>query len=152
MNKQALAFMSMFTLVLMLSIYYVSLDETINNKPTEIVSDVTSVMSMMIEKNHEETESTLLQLKEQLGSSQITEEKKKEILMNIENIEDNKKRIEKITEVLTNNQIKSVVQIEKDIVHINIFEVEKSDKKAEEIMKMIYSHIKSNQTIELIFS
>ena len=43
-------------------------------------------------------------------------------------------------------------QIEKEVVHVNVFELEKSDKKAEEIMKMIYSHVKANQTIELIFS
>ena len=152
MNKQALAFMSMFTLVLMLSIYYVSLDETINNKPQEVVSDVTSVMSMMKEKNVEETEKTLIQLKEQLGLSDISEEKKKEILNDIEKIEENKKVEDKISETLTNKQIKNVVQIKNDIVHINIFDVEKSDKKAEEIMKMIYSHVKANQTIELIFS
>lgn len=152
MNKQALAFMSMFTLVLMLSIYYVSLDETMNNKPVEIVNDITSVMSLMKEKNIEETENTLSQLKEQLGLAQNSEEKKKEILMKIETIEENKKIEEKITETLNNKEIKSVVQIEKDIVHVNVFEIEKSDKKAEEIMKFIYSHIKPNQTIELIFS
>lgn len=152
MNKQALAFMSMFTLVLMLSIYYVSLDETINNKPVEVVNDVTSVMSLMKERNDEETEKTLLQLKEQLGLSQISEEKKKEILNNISKIEENIKKEEKISEILTNKQIKNVVQIKNDIVHINIFDVEKSDKKAEEIMKLIYSQIQANQTIELIFS
>lgn len=152
MNKQALAFMSMFTLVLMLSIYYVSLDDTINNRPTEVVQNVTSVMSMMKEKNVEETEKKLVQLKEQLGLSDISEEKKKEILNNIEKIEDNKKNSDKISEILTNKQIKNVVQIENEVIHINVFELEKSDKKAEEIMKLIYSHVKGNQTIELIFS
>lgn len=152
MNKQALAFMSMFTLVLMLSIYYVSLDETMNNKPVEVVNDITSVMSMMKERNIEETENTLAQLKEQLGLAQNSEEKKKEILLKIEKTEENKKIEEKITETLDSKEIKNVVQIENDIVHVNIFEVEKSDKKAEEIMKFIYSHIQSNQTIELIFS
>lgn len=152
MNKQALAFMSMFTLVLMLSIYYVSLEEIPNNNPTQIVNDVTSVMSLMQERNEEEIDKTLIQLKEQLGSSQITEEKKKEILNNIEQIEENKKISLQITENLQNKEIKSVVHIENNIVHVNVFEVEKSDKKAEEIMKMIYSHIQPNQTIELIFS
>lgn len=152
MNKQALAFMSMFTLVLMLSIYYVSLDETINNRPQEVVQDVTSVMSMMKEKNIEDTEKTLLQLKEQLGLSQISEEKKKEILNEIERIEENKKVSDKISEILTNKQVKNVVQVENEVIHVNVFEIEKSDKKAEEIMKMIYSHVMDNQTIELIFS
>lgn len=152
MNKQALAFMSMFTLVLMLSIYYVSLEDPIINQPQEVVSNVTSVMALMKERNTEETQTTLLQLKEQLGSSQITEEKKKEILNNIEKIEENTKLENKITNILTEKQIKSVIQIEDEIIHVNIFEIEKSDSKAQEIMKIIYPHIQSNQTIELIFS
>lgn len=152
MNKQALAFMSMFTLVLMLSIYYVSLEDTLNNRPTEVVQNVISVMSMMKEKNIEETEKKLVQLKEQLGLSDISEERKKEILSEIGKIEENKKVADKINEALTNKQIKNVVQIENEVIHVNVFEVEKSDKKAEEIMKMIYSHVKGNQTIELIFS
>ena len=151
MNKQALAFMSMFTLVLMLSIYYVSLDETLVPKPTEVVNDVTSVMSLMKEQNLEATETLLSQLKEQLGSSQISEEKKKEILNEISKVEKNKEVEEKIVKVLMDKQIKSVVRIENEIVHVSIFEIEKSDKKAEEIMKLIYPHIQVQQTIELIF-
>ena len=146
MNKQALAFMSMFTLVLMLSIYYVSLDETLVPKPTEVVNDVTSVMSLMKEQNLEATETLLSQLKEQLGSSQISEEKKKEILNEISKVEKNKEVEEKIVKVLMDKQIKSVVRIENEIVHVSIFEIEKSDKKAEEIMKLIYPHIQVQQT------
>ena len=52
MNKQALAFISMFTLVLMLSIYYVSL-ETIPPQSNTPVSDITSVMAVLNEQNQE---------------------------------------------------------------------------------------------------
>lgn len=151
MNKQALAFISMFTLVLMLSIYYVSL-ETMPSTNDQIVSDVTSVMSLMNEQNTEKRDTLLIQLKEQLGSSQTSEEKKKEVLNQIESIEDYKKIETKIIESLSSHQIKSVVSIEEDIVHVTIFEIEKSEKKAEEIMLLIHPLIHDKQTIELIFS
>lgn len=151
MNKQALAFVSMFTLVLMLSIYYVSL-ETIPSRNGEIVNDVTSVMSLMNEQNNEKKDDLLSQLKQQLALPETSEEKKKEILNRIENIENGSKLETKIVELLTSKQIKSVVSIQDDIIHVNIFEIEKSVEKAEEIMLFIHPLILENQTIELIFS
>ena len=44
------------------------------------------------------------------------------------------------------------MNIEDDIVKTSVFEVEKSNEKAAEIMRLIYPLISSNQTIELVFS
>ncbi|MGN1344269.1 MAG: hypothetical protein ACI4U3_06795 [Traorella sp.] len=151
MNKQALAFISMFTLVLMLSIYYVSLEENTipNNKP---VNDVTSVMALMNEKNNDEKESLILELKEQLGLSTISEAKKIAVLDKIETIQNNQLLETKIAEVLSKENMKSVVCIQDDIVNITMFEIEASKEKAEQIMTFIYKMIQTNQTIEVIFS
>lgn len=151
MNKQALAFISMFTLVLMLSIYYVSL-ETIPPQSNTPVSDVTSVMAVLNEQNQEKKDTLVLQLKEQLASSETSEEKKKEVLSKIETIENSKQTEEKIVAALEQKGFKSVVNIEDDIVKTSVFEVEKSNEKAAEIMRLIYPLISSNQTIELVFS
>ena len=151
MNKQALAFISMFTLVLMLSIYYVSL-ETIPPQSNTPVSDITSVMAVLNEQNQEKKDTLVLQLKEQLASSETSEEKKKEVLSKIETIENSKQTEEKIVAALEQNGFKSVVNIEDDIVKTSVFEVEKSNEKAAEIMRLIYPLISSNQTIELVFS
>lgn len=151
MNKQALAFISMFTLVLMLSIYYVSL-ETIPPQSNTPVSDITSVMAVLNEQNQEKKDTLVLQLKEQLASSETSEEKKKEVLSKIETIENSKQTEEKIVAALEQKGFKSVVNIEDDIVKTSIFEVEKSNEKAAEIMRLIYPLISSNQTIELVFS
>lgn len=151
MNKQALAFISMFTLVLMLSIYYVSL-ETLPNQSDETVNNITSVMAMMDEQNNEKKKSILLKLKEQLGLSETSEAKKKEILTQIETMNNDIKVEDKIVEALNTKQMKSVVSIEENIVHVNVFEIEKSEKKAEEIMFLVHPFVKENQTIELIFS
>ena len=151
MNKQALAFISMFTLVLMLSIYYVSL-ETIPPQSNTPVSDITSVMAVLNEQNQEKKDILVLQLKEQLASSETSEEKKKEVLSKIETIENSKQTEEKIVAALEQKGFKSVVNIEDDIVKTNVFEVEKSNEKAAEIMRLIYPLISSNQTIELVFS
>ena len=151
MNKQALAFISMFTLVLMLSIYYVSL-ETIPPQSNTPVSDITSVMDVLNEQNQEKKDTLVLQLKEQLASSETSEEKKKEVLSKIETIENSKQTEEKIVAALEQKGFKSVVNIEDDIVKTSVFEVEKSNEKAAEIMRLIYPLISSNQTIELVFS
>ncbi|WP_071442718.1 hypothetical protein [Traorella massiliensis] len=151
MNKQALAFISMFTLVLMLSIYYVSL-ETIPPQSNTPVSDITSVMAVLNEQNQEKKDTLVLQLKEQLASSETSEEKKKEVLSKIETIENSKQTEEKIVAALEQKGFKSVVNIEDDIVKTSVFEVEKSNEKAAEIMRLIYPLISSNQTIELVFS
>ena len=151
MNKQALAFISMFTLVLMLSIYYVSL-ETIPPQSNTPVSDITSVMAVLNEQNQEKKDTLVLQLKEQLASSETSEEKKKEVISKIEKIENSKQTEEKIVAALEQKGFKSVVNIEDDIVKTSVFEVEKSNEKAAEIMRLIYPLISSNQTIELVFS
>ena len=151
MNKQALAFISMFTLVLMLSIYYVSL-ETIPPQSNTPVSDITSDMAVLNEQNQEKKDALVLQLKEQLASSETSEEKKKEVLSKIETIENSKQTEEKIVAALEQKGFKSVVNIEDDIVKTSVFEVEKSNEKAAEIMRLIYPLISSNQTIELVFS
>lgn len=74
MNKQALAFISMFTLVLMLSVYYVSLEEENPQIPNNEVADV---MALMHQKNEEDKENKLSELKEVLGSKESSEEKRK---------------------------------------------------------------------------
>ena len=149
MNKQALAFFSMFTLVLMLSIYYVSLEPLpVVNQPEQ----ADSVMLMMKNQNDEKRETLLLNLKEQLASTTISEVKKVEILSKIDNVENNKKLEEKILEVLTTKSIKCVVFVDNNIVSITVFEIEESSKKAEEIMSEIYKLIPLNHTIEVIFS
>ncbi len=58
MNKQALAFISMFSLILMLSIYYVSLSET--PEDNRVVNNVESVMMLMKKQNEEKKKAVCL--------------------------------------------------------------------------------------------
>ena len=150
MNKQALAFISMFSLILMLSIYYVSLSET--PEDNHVVNNVESVMMLMKKQNEEKKESRVLELKQVLGKADSSEEKKQEVLNEIETIENNKKNEKAIMDELEANNIQSVVTIENNMVKVNVFELEKSKEKADEIMKIVYSKIKPNQSIELVFS
>lgn len=150
MNKQALAFISMFSLILMLSIYYVSLSET--PEDNHVVNNVESVMMLMKKQNEEKKESRVLELKQVLGKADSSEEKKQEVLNEIETIENNKKNEKAIMDELDANNIQSVVTIENNMVKVNVFELEKSKEKADEIMKIVYSKIKPNQSIELVFS
>ena len=150
MNKQALAFISMFTLVLMLSIYYVSLGtDTSNLTP---VNDVVHVMALMNEKNNEEKEEEKLQLKNALSDPDASEDKKKEVLLKLEQLEDAKKLEENLSSVLTEQSIKNVIQVKDNIIQVNVFEQQKNYENASKIMNIIYEKIKPNQAIELVFS
>lgn len=150
MNKQALAFISMFTLVLMLSIYYVSLGtDTSNLTP---VNDVVHVMALMNEKNNEEKEEEKLQLKNALSDPDASEDKKKEVLLKLEQLEDAKKLEENLSSVLTEQSIKNVIHVKDNIIQVNVFEQQKNYENASKIMNIIYEKIKPNQAIELVFS
>ncbi len=94
----------------------------------------------------------MLELKQVLGKADSSEEKKQEVLNEIETIENNKKNEKAIMDELDANNIQSVVTIENNMVKVNVFELEKSKEKADEIMKIVYSKIKPNQSIELVFS
>lgn len=151
MNKQALAFISMFTLVLMLSIYYVSLEEELPQQQPQR-NDVTSVMAQMKEQNNERKEEQILDLKGILGSKEASEEKKKEILNEIDEVEANKRVEDETMAILSDHNIQSVVLVEDGIIKVNVFEIKKSNEKAAEILNLVYSKVKPNQSIELVFS
>ena len=74
MNRQAVAFLSMFTLILMLSIYYVSLESdpvTVNSSN----NDVNSVIALMQEKISDSKNEEIQKQKEILGSNEQDEQK-----------------------------------------------------------------------------
>lgn len=148
MNKQAIAFLSMFTLVFMLAIYYVSLEEDTVQviAPVQGVEDVMEVMRQTIEN---EKANEILALKAQLSESDID---KNQLLSEIEKIEINQKREDDIESKLVEIGYKSVINIKNDVVTIHVFESEDTPEEATLIMTSIYPLIKSDELIEVSFS
>lgn len=152
MNKQALAFLSMFTLVLMLSIYYVSLEDepltSVIAPPTTIDTAVSALKTKIINSKNE----IILTLKEVIASKTSSQEDKNKALKEVDEIEGSKTQEKQIEQLLKEKGYTSVVEIEKSVVKIYLFEAEKGSDKATEILSLVYPKLIENQTMELVFS
>lgn len=152
MNKQALAFLSMFTLVLMLSIYYVSLEDdpltSVIAPPTTIDSAVSALKTKVLNTKNE----IILTLKEVIASKTSTQEDKNQALKEVDQIENSKSQEKQIEQLLKDKGYTSVIEIENDVVKIHLFETEKGSEKAMEILSLIHPKLIENQTMELVFS
>lgn len=148
MNKQAIAFLSMFTLVFMLAIYYVSLDEeTINvNAPAYGVEEVMMTIRQTIE---DEMNQEIIALKTQLSDKNSN---KNLILSQIEKLDQNMKRQEEFELLLNDKGYKNVIHIKDEIVLVQIFESQESIEEATKIMSYLYPFILSSELIEISFS
>lgn len=153
MNRQAVAFISLFSLILMLSVYYVTLDDNsisvIEPQDHETVKvDDQSVMKDQVDGKLDEE---ILKQKEVLGSNEPSEAEKSEALEKISFIESVKKSQEDLTKLLTDKGYKNLVEISDSLVRITIYEESKSNELANEIMLLVYPLIDSEKSVEIYF-
>lgn len=149
MNKQAIAFLSMFTLVFMLAIYYVSLEEE-SVQVIQPVQSVEDMMEVLIQKNADEKAELIFDLKQQLSQSENQD--KNLILNQIEKLNQDETRQDEIMGLLAENGYKSVINISKNTVYVNVFESDDTLEKATTIMTLVYQKMLESETIEVSFS
>lgn len=150
MNRQAVAFLSMFTLILMLSIYYVSLE----NEPVSVgttYNDSESVARVMQENITLDKEEQIQKLKEILGSNQ-SEEAKNQALQQMNQLEEAKAKEKEIVEALQKMDIVSVVEIQGQVIKIRLAEQKETQENATMILNLVYPLVEENYTMELSFS
>lgn len=150
MNRQAVAFLSMFTLILMLSIYYVSLE----NEPVSVgttYNDSESVARVMQENITLDKEEQIQKLKEILGSNQ-SEEAKNQALQQMNQLEEAKAKEKEIVETLQKMDIVSVVEIQGQVIKIRLAEQKETQENATMILNLVYPLVEENYTMELSFS
>ena len=79
MNRQAIAFISLFSLILMLSVYYVSMDNddvaVIQPQDHEVVSTLSDGSQPLKDQINEQDQSEIQKQKEILGTKGDSEEK-----------------------------------------------------------------------------
>ena len=158
MNRQALAFLTLFSLILMLSVYYVTLPP-----------DTTSVMSEQEQKNEEEI-STQEQARTSLqqeadkkkdeeinknsnvvSSPDANETDKQKALETIDQLKNSKALQEEIVKVLSDAGYMADVEISENTCIISIFEQQESKELAKSIMKLVNTKIKNEYFIEVTF-
>ncbi|RHO34336.1 stage III sporulation protein AH [Amedibacterium intestinale] len=175
MNKQALAFLTMFSLILMLSVYYVTLP---NDNMSVMTQDGKAQSEAMMEEenkeeNKENTKETeekntdeVLALQEEIEKKEDGEIHKQETIVSkdntssedkqnavakMESIKDAKELQKKIVEALKQQNIKSAVEITDKNCIINVFNMENNMENAKKAMNAAYSITKDAYFIEVVF-
>lgn len=168
MNKQALAFLTMFSLILMLSVYYVTLPN--DNMSVMTQDGKAQSEAMMEEENTKETEEKntdeVLALQEEIEKKEDEEIHKQETIVSkdntssedkqnavakMESIKDAKELQKKIVEALKQQNIKSAVEITDKNCIINVFNMENNMENAKKAMNAAYSITKDAYFIEVVF-
>lgn len=158
MNKQALAFLTLFSLILMLSVYYVTLPP-----------DTTSVMksgdkeTKAEDKGKEKNADVLKEEVEKKKNEELdknsgvvsdpnaSEDDKQKALETIEDLKDSKQIETKLVELLKDAGYKGVVEISDKTCKVSLFEVESSKDTASKAMKVVNDFTKNKYLIEVTF-
>lgn len=153
MNKKLLMFLSLFCLVLMLSIYYVSLENE-----TQVISvnsdvEVAKVLSTkeLQNKINDNLKQELKIHNEKLASSTTSEENKKASLLAVERIEKVITKQNEIVSKLKEAGYDVTIEIQDTLIHICLFNQKEDQKLAKEVMDLVYQLVNGDYYLELSF-
>ena len=146
MNKQALAFLTMFSLILMLSVYYVTLppdsisvmEETDGSKEETNISDEQEKEEDTSTSKNEQTDSDKLQ-------EEINQKKEEELLKQSSVVADAN------SNGLKNEGYQSAVEIHEGTCVVSIFEQKDDADLAKKIMNKVYELTNHKYLVELTF-
>ena len=158
-NKQSLWFLTLFSIILVLSIYYVAMP---NNTLATIKENDTDVQTINIEEsdsltalrvqNDEEIESTMNKLQSILLNEETTLEEKNTAYEKIQNINSNKGKEESIEKLIEDNfKYQSFVKIDNDKISVTISNKTHDVKQANEIIRKIQEQYTNKMYITVKF-
>lgn len=157
-NKQKLWFLTLFSIILVLTVYYVALpNETLSNllKSSETNSEESkvsinsedSLASLRIE-NDEETLSEISKLEETLQDKSVSAEDKSNAYNKLLLINLNKGKEAALEElVLKEHKIKSFIIIKNDQINVTVATKDSSPEKANQIMRTIQKEFSEKKYI-----
>lgn len=159
MNKQATAFLTMFSLILMLSVYYVTLPNDGEVVVLEEEREQEEVMNQADENTNEDMQSTITSKQEEelykhnsvISDTESSEEEKQNALNTIEQMKANMQIQQQIQETLTVEGFQSAIEIDGDICKVVILESEDTAENANLIMKKAYEVSEGRYFIEVSF-
>lgn len=167
-DKKNLWFLTLFSLVLVLSIYYVTMPnellltnnntETISNNNTEETNNISvsitesDVISALKVEDENDTLEEINTLKETLTNSEETVDKKNEAYDKIKELNENSGKEETIENMLKEKYKYDVfVKIDKDQVRVVIGTKEHSTELANEIMRLVQEQFTNKMYISVQF-
>ena len=158
-NKQGLWFLTLFSIILVLSVYYIAmpnntlatLKENTNDVETINIKDTDSLASLRV-LDDEEIASTMNELQSILLNDKATLEEKNNAYEKIQNINSNKGKEESIENIITDTfKLQSFVKIDKDNIKITISKKDVDAKFANQIIRKIQEQYTNKMYITIKF-
>ena len=158
-NKQGLWFLTLFSIILVLSVYYIAmpnntlatLKENTEDKETLNIKESDSLASLRVTSD-EEIESTMNDLQSILLNDKATLEEKNNAYEKIQNINLNKGKEENIEKLITDNfKLQSFVKIHKDNIKVTISKKDLDIKLANQIIRKIQEQYSNKMYITIKF-
>lgn len=144
-NKQSLWFLTLFSIIMVLSVYYIAMPnntlatikENDTNLETLTISETDSLTALRVQKE-EEIESTMNELQSILLNEKSTLEEKNTAYEKIQDLNTNKGKEESIEKLLEENfKYKSFVKINNDTISVTISNKTHDTKLANQIIRKI---------------
>lgn len=166
-NKQSLLFLTLTSLILVLSIYYVTMpnellltnnsdysktSEVNNNKDNNIIVSESSTIDVMRNLLDEERIETISKLNKKLSDKSLTVTEKNDCLEEIKNIS-KIESLEEAIETKIKNEFKldSFVKINDDVVDVVINSADHNNELVVKIMSSVQKEFKNNMYISVSF-
>lgn len=161
-NKQNLWFAMLFSIILVLSIFYVSMnDSTVNdlinednNQPESnlVISESTELVSLRV-ANDEEVQNTMNELKNTLLSDTASIEEKNDAYNELLSLSDVKSVEEKLEKILTEEfDLEAFVKVSSSGITVVVESKKNSYKDANDIMRRIQKEFKEEKYITVKFN
>lgn len=163
MNRQALAFLTMFSLILMLSVYYVTLpsdttsvmstengEDLSDNKEQnkdEHVNDAQTLQQEITSKKEEEIKKN----SDIVSSAESNETQKQEALETIDVLKSDQATSEEVKKALQDAGFNAAVEISEGTCKISVFESDDNEENAKAIMKTANEKTENKYLIEVTF-
>ncbi len=158
-NKQSLWFLTLFSIILVLSVYYIAmpnntlatLKENITDAETINIKETDSLASLRV-LDDEEITNTMNELQSILLNDKATLEEKNNAYEKIQNINSNKGKEESIEKLILDNfKLQSFVKIDKDNIKITISKKDVDVKLANQIIRKIQEQYTNKMYITVKF-
>ena len=150
MNKHAFTFLTLFTLVLLLSAYYITLPNDTYPKDDLIVSSDGNNSKYLdtLNKQRDEQENT----NNNVIASDGSFDAKQDAILKNSNLDDLSEKEKDITQALDKNDINDCfVEIVDDVVRVVANQDDKSDENVRKIMKIVYENVEKEKLVEVLF-
>ena len=159
-NKQKIWFLSLFSLILILSVYYITMpnellqsvsSENTNSEKVTITSELTNLDTLQVELD-EQRASERAEYNNVLTNEKSTTEDKNKAYNNIKKIDDLKSKEETLRNlILSELKLKSFVKIEDKSVYIVINNKEHDYSLANKVIKLVTKELNEDYYISVKF-